>query len=302
MIGGFTMKKKMVIILLALCLAGTMGACGNSSNASKEEASSQEESEPWDLTGTWAEEGESDTYQEAIITDDTIEIYWISESESMRSIYWSGTYEAPAEKTDEFSWTSERDAGKTDTALLASQDDTKEFTYKDGKINYEVSMMGTTATVELVQTSKDVPAETPDTPSATFENDVLNTNEATIKITGVEVMPPNEQYGETLSTLVITYDYTNNSDEPQQPGIAWISSFNATQETEATIEDLDVASAPSGEKYDAMNEMSYTDVKPGATVQAVISYNINYPDQAVTLVASDGIAGEEIGTKVISLQ
>lgn len=60
------MKKKMATILLALCLAGTMGACGNSSSASKEEAS--------------------------------------------------------------------------------SQDDTKEFAYKDGKISYEVSMMGTTTT------------------------------------------------------------------------------------------------------------------------------------------------------------
>lgn len=148
------MKKKMATILLALCLAGTMGACGNSSSASKEEAS--------------------------------------------------------------------------------SQDDTKKFAYKDGKISYEVSMMGTTATVNHTQTSKDIP----------------------------------EYFKESAST----------------------------------IEDLDVGSAPLDKKYNAMREMSHTDVKPGATIQSVVAYKINYADQPVTLVASDGIIGDEIGTKIINLQ
>lgn len=300
------MKKKMVTILLTLCLACTMGACGNSSSASKEEASAQEENEPLDLTGTWTQEGAEDSYQEAAITEDTIEIYWISESESMRSIYWSGTYESPTENTDEFSWTSESNSDKMDSALLSSQDDTKEFAYKDGKISYEVSMMGTTATVNLTQTSKDIPEYFKDSESSNvtviFENDTLTAEDATIKITGTEVISPNEQYGETQPTLLITYDYTNNSDEPQQPGFIWISYFNATQETESTIEDLDVGSAPLGEKYNAMREMSHTDVKPGATVQSVVAYKINYADHPVTLVASDGIIGDEIGTKIINLQ
>jgi len=36
-------------------------------------------------------------------------------------------------------------------ALLASSDDTKEFTYKDGVISYEASAMGTTKKVELTK-------------------------------------------------------------------------------------------------------------------------------------------------------
>ena len=40
---------------------------------------------------------------------------------------------------------------KTGMALLASSDDTKEFTYKDGVISYEASAMGTTKKVELTQ-------------------------------------------------------------------------------------------------------------------------------------------------------
>ena len=144
--------------------------------------------------------------------------------------------------------------------------------------------------------------ETEEIAEASFKDDVLTINDAVIKITGVEVAPANEEYGETSPTLIFTYDYTNTSDEPQQPGIVWIACFNATQETETTIEDLDVAMAPQDEKYAEMNEMSYTDVKPGATVQSVISYNINNPSQPVTLTATQGMLGDELGTKVINLE
>lgn len=45
--GDFNLKKKMVTILLALCLAGTMGACGGSGNTSDGgEEAPQEETEP----------------------------------------------------------------------------------------------------------------------------------------------------------------------------------------------------------------------------------------------------------------
>lgn len=135
-----------------------------------------------------------------------------------------------------------------------------------------------------------------------FKDDTLTINDAIIKITGIEVAPPNEEWGETSPTIIFTYDYTNTSDEPQQPGIVWIACFNATQETESTIEDLDVAIAPQDEKYAEMNEMSFTNVKPGATVQSVISYNINDPSQPVTLTATQGMLGDELGTKVINLE
>lgn len=153
--------------------------------------------------------------------------------------------------------------------------------------------------------NEDETVEVPDsdeTVEASFKDDTLTINDAVIKITGVEVAPANEEYGETSPTLIFTYDYTNTSDEPQQPGIVWIACFSATQETETTIEDLDVAMDPQDEKYAEMNEMSYTDVKPGATVQSVISYSINDPSQPVTLTATQGMLGEELGTKVINLE
>ena len=129
-----------------------------------------------------------------------------------------------------------------------------------------------------------------------FENDVLKIDMATIKLTGAEIAPPNE-YNEA-SQLVITYEFTNDSDEPMQPGTAFIACFNATQETEATIDSLDVGMAPQDEKYAEMNEMGFTDVKPGATVESVMSYDIKYDGEPITLTATQGVMGEELGTKI----
>lgn len=129
-----------------------------------------------------------------------------------------------------------------------------------------------------------------------FENDVLKINMATIKLTGAEITPPNE-YNEA-SQLVITYEFTNDSDEPMQPSTAFIACFNATQETEATIDSLDVGMAPQDEKYVEMNEMGFTDVKPGATVESVMSYDIKYNGEPITLTATQGVMGEELGTKI----
>ena len=72
-------------------------------------------------------------------------------SKDTKSLYWAGSYIAPESAVTEYSWTSENDTEKTGSALLASGDDTKEFTYKDGVISYEASAMGTTKTMKLTK-------------------------------------------------------------------------------------------------------------------------------------------------------
>lgn len=138
--------------------------------------------------------------------------------------------------------------------------------------------------------------------SVYFKDDVLKIDMATIKITGFEVAPPNTDWGETKPTLIITYDFTNNSEELMQPGITWMSCFNATQETEATVDQLDAALSPQDPKYADANTMSFTDIKPGATVSSVMSYNINDTTKEITLAATQGMTGKELGTKVFTLQ
>lgn len=138
-----TMKKKLVAIMMISAIALAFSAC------SGQNASEKEPAEPTDLSGTWRSEENDGSYQEAVISEDRIEINWVYDGGDTKSIYWIGTYEAPTEAVDEYSWTSERNKEETDTALLASMDDTKDFTYKDGVISYEASALGTTTTVEL---------------------------------------------------------------------------------------------------------------------------------------------------------
>lgn len=128
------MKKTIFALALAVSM---LTACGG-----KAEATS-------DLTGTWTSEKSGDSYQEAVITDNYIEINWMSKD--TKSLYWAGSYIAPESAVTEYSWTSENDTEKTGSALLASGDDTKEFTYKDGVISYEASAMGTTKTMKLTK-------------------------------------------------------------------------------------------------------------------------------------------------------
>ena len=106
--------------------------------------------------------------------------------------------------------------------------------------------------------NKEEIVDVPDEPeeSVYFKEDVLKIDMATIKLTGFEIAPPNQELGEEKSTLIITYEFTNDSDDVMQPGTTWITCFDATQETEATIDSLNVAMAPQDEKYTEMNNVS----------------------------------------------
>lgn len=104
-----------------------------------------------DLVGAWMQSNSAseDSFQQATITADTITVEWVADGGDTTSIYWVGTFEAPADATEPYTWTSQRDAEATDSALLASTDDTKEFTFEGDTISYKVSALGTTTKVEL---------------------------------------------------------------------------------------------------------------------------------------------------------
>ena len=137
--------KKILALLLAIVLCFCMVACGNDQPANDEPA------EPLDLTGTWTQvnSNSDDSWQEAVIEGDTITINWISDGGDTKSLYWAGSYDAPTEAVTEYAWTSNNDHEQTDTALLASGDDTKDFAYTDGQLTYEASALGSTMTIRL---------------------------------------------------------------------------------------------------------------------------------------------------------
>lgn len=105
-----------------------------------------------DLTGNWEEKDKGDSYQAGYIKDGEIVIYWVSDGGDTKSLYWAGSYIAPTDNAEPYTWNSENDKGKTGSALLASGDDTKKFTYENGEITYKASALGTTKKMHFVRT------------------------------------------------------------------------------------------------------------------------------------------------------
>lgn len=146
-----------LLLLLGMCLA--LASCSNSAqnnNATANESISSSEAEetPADLTGEWKQvnSASEESYQAAIVKGDTIEIYWVDEETESFSLYWAGTFVAPETADEPYTWDSENDHDRTDSALIASSDDTKTITYEDGQLSYSASALGTTQTVKLERT------------------------------------------------------------------------------------------------------------------------------------------------------
>ncbi|WP_167043479.1 hypothetical protein [Salinibacterium sp. ZJ454] len=153
------MKKLIAPIGLAIALALT-GCAGTTTTTTTTTTTDAAASKPVEeapqapnLAGAWKQSNSAseDSYQQATITADTITVEWVADGGDTTSTYWVGTFEAPADATEPYTWTSQRDAAATDSALLASTDDTKEFTYEGGTVSYKVSALGTTTTVDLQQ-------------------------------------------------------------------------------------------------------------------------------------------------------
>lgn len=128
------MKKHITVLVgLLLLLAGCSAADGTTNAATA------------DLTGTWKQSNANshDSWQEAVITSDTIEINWVSNNGDTKSLYWAGSYTAPTQAVSTFEWDSKNDHSKTDGSMLASSDDTKKFTYAAGVLSWPASAMGT---------------------------------------------------------------------------------------------------------------------------------------------------------------
>ena len=153
------MKKAIALLVAAMLLTG-LSACGGSTTAdapaksdgtSKTENKEEPKPQPADLTGTWKQTNSNDpsSYMEATISGDTIEVDWIGTD--TKSLYWKGTYQAPAAAGD-WKWTSQDDTETMASALLASQDATKDFTYSEADgVSWETTALGTTITVKTAK-------------------------------------------------------------------------------------------------------------------------------------------------------
>ena len=136
------MCKKVLSLFIAALMIFGLTACGETFGGVP------------DMTGNWIEVNPADgMYHVAVIQENTIEIYWVSET--INALYWAGTFTASNEEEANV-WCSVNDTEKTQMSILSSGDETKTFTYEDEKLNYEVSAFGVTSIVELKRTSNEV--------------------------------------------------------------------------------------------------------------------------------------------------
>lgn len=144
------MKKRLLSLIFAAMMALSLTACGNDVPPQDSTGNTDKvEQTPPDLKGEWEQTNKNseDSYQTATITDDTITVNWVMPDS--KALYWAGSFEAPTTADEPYTWESKNDTEQTSTAILASPDETKSFTYENGVISYEVSAMGVTTTVKL---------------------------------------------------------------------------------------------------------------------------------------------------------
>lgn len=104
-----------------------------------------------DLAGAWKQNNSAsdDGWMTATISGGTVTANFVTDSGDTTSLFWVGTFTAPTDDTSPYTWTSTRDTAATDTALLASTDATKEFTYDEDELSFPVSIAGSTTIVRL---------------------------------------------------------------------------------------------------------------------------------------------------------
>lgn len=140
-------------------------------------------------------------------------------------------------------------------------------------------------------TTAEQPAEAVAVVSAEFVGSVYEGSNGIYEFTGYEFM--DGAYGDKI--LALTMNYTNTTSENQNPWFAFATNLKGEQETAATVELLMGANGqfPDDYKPEAV-KMSDLDIKPGATVEAVVGFTLADPASGVYVRSffDDGAAYE----------
>lgn len=112
----------------------------------KVEAAASTAPEPENLSGKWSTSEKDGPSFEAEVTANHITInYTDPEQPDYSALYWDGTFETP----DNGVVQSVGNTEEMESALLASQDASKAFSYKDDKLSFKFSAMGVSQVIHL---------------------------------------------------------------------------------------------------------------------------------------------------------
>lgn len=137
-------------------------------------------------------------------------------------------------------------------------------------------------------------AETNENEDVYFKDNEAKIEDLKIKITETKVIPagePGNEDGEK-PVFAIWYEVTNFTDKEIDPSTAWIAVFTAVQDNDPNaVNELELGSLPDENHLDTQLEK----IKKDGTVENSVAYELDDLEIPVTLVASQGAMGEEIG-------
>lgn len=131
-----------------------------------------------------------------------------------------------------------------------------------------------------------------------FKNDTLVLDQAVLKIDDTFILNDKDS-GDKL--LAFKYHVKNKSDSEDITSMnVWIACFEATQDSDNTVNKLDVGITPTTGKLGEWNEHSNDTIKKGKTAKGIMTYKLQN-DEDVVLKATKGADGKKLGTKKIKL-
>lgn len=133
-----------------------------------------------------------------------------------------------------------------------------------------------------------------------FTNDTLILDQAVLKIKDTFLVNDKDSdNGKKL--LAFKYEVkSKDGDEQITPMNVWIASMETTQDSENTESKLEVGPTPNTGKFEEWDKHNNDVIKKGKTAKGIITYELEN-DKQVTLKATKGTEGKNLGTKKINI-
>lgn len=145
------------------------------------------------------------------------------------------------------------------------------------------------------EVKKDEPAEKPKEKNSNiyFDGKVAQTEKIKIEIKETKVIPAGDEGNELgeKAVFAIWYEVTNLSDEETDSTKAWINVFEVIQDNpDNLVNTLNTGQLPD----DAHSDTFFSKIQKGETIESSVSFELDESDIPVTIIAVNGMLGEEI--------
>lgn len=140
------MRKTLLTTLGILASISLLSACGGSTEASEMKVLDS-------LVGEWHQINADEVGVDMVATVNPASIQIdVKTREGSHSVYWLGTFETDQDLSKKIDIVSNADSDaqmQMDASIFGSQSKTKQFTYENGELTFEFTIMRTTSTVRL---------------------------------------------------------------------------------------------------------------------------------------------------------